>query len=62
MRFLTKSENWSLIVLFASLALAFMLSFAPVYRHLFWGVMVVMAAAVIVETGVLFTMSRRRSN
>lgn len=70
MRLFTKFENWSLVVLFASLGLAVALCFAPGHRHMFGdlsdpisaGLGVIMTAAVIVEIAVLFTMSRRRSN
>ncbi len=67
MRLLSKTENWSLIALAASLVLAFVLFFAPGHQHVFgdWhdplsaGISVMMVAAVIAELAVLFTLSGR---
>jgi hypothetical protein len=69
MRLLSKSENWSLIALAASLVLAYVLFFAPGHQHVFGdrndplsvGVSVMMVGAVIAELNVLFTLSRRRA-
>ena len=69
MRLLSKTENWSLIVLAASLVLACVLFFAPGHQHVFGdrhdplslGISVMMIGAVIAELAVLFTLSRRRT-
>jgi len=69
MRLLSKSENWSLIALAASLVLAYVLFFAPGHQHVFGdrndplsvGVSIMMVGAVIAELNVLFTLSRRRA-
>ncbi|HTH52765.1 MAG TPA: hypothetical protein VL495_02365 [Edaphobacter sp.] len=69
MRLFTKFENWSLIVLFASLAVAYALCFAP-GRSMFGDlsdplsttIEGIMIFAVLVEMVVLFTMSRRREH
>jgi len=69
MRLLPKSENWSFLALVSSLGLTYALCFAPGHRHVFGDLSdplstalgIFMAAAVIVEVAVLFTMPRRRS-
>jgi len=69
MRLLSKSENWSLIALAASLVLAYVLFFAPGHQHVFGdrndpvsvGMGVMMVGTVIVEIGVLYSLSGRRA-
>ena len=69
MRLLSKSENWSLIALAASLVLAYVLFFAPGHHHVFGdtndplsvGMGIMMVIAVAAELTVLFTLSRRRA-
>jgi len=70
MRIIRNAENWSLILLFASLALAYALCFAPGHRHVFgdmsdpisMAVEVIMILAVIAEIKVLSATQKRRSN
>jgi hypothetical protein len=69
MRLLSKSENWSLIALAVSLVLAYVLFFAPGHQHVFGdrndpvsiGMGVMMVGTVIVEIGVLYSLSGRRA-
>ena len=69
MRLLSKTENWSLIALAASLVLAYVLFFAPGHQHVFGdrndplsvGMGIMMVVAVAAELAVLFTLSRRRA-
>jgi len=69
MRLLSKTENWSLIALAASLVLAYVLFFSPGHQHVFWdrndplsvGMGIMMVIAVAAELAVLFTLSRRRA-
>jgi hypothetical protein len=69
MRLLSKTENWSLIALAASLVLAYVLFFAPGHQHVFGdrndplsvGIGIMMVIAVSAELAVLFTLSRRRA-
>lgn len=69
MRLLSKSENWSLIALAAGLVLAYVLFFAPGHQHVFGdrndpvsvGMGVMMVGTVIVEIGVLYSLSGRRA-
>ncbi len=67
MRLLSKTENWSLIAVAASLVLAYVLFFAPGHQHAFGdrsdpvsvGMGIMMVIAVAAELTVLFTLSRR---
>jgi hypothetical protein len=69
MRLLSKTENWSLIAIGASLVLAYVLFFAPGHQHVFGdrkdplsvGMGIMMVFAVAAELTVLFTLSRRRA-
>jgi len=69
MRTFSKFENWSLIALAGSLALALVLFFAPGHQHVFgdWedplsvGMGIMMMTTVIVEVAVLYSLSRRRT-
>jgi protein-S-isoprenylcysteine O-methyltransferase Ste14 len=69
MRLLSKTENWSLIAVAASLVLAYVLFFAPGHQHVFGdrndplsvGIGIMMVFAVAAELTVLFTLSRRRA-
>lgn len=69
MRLLSRSENWSLIALAVSFVLAYVLFFAPGHQHVFGdrndpvsvGMGLMMIGTVIVEIGVLYSLTGRRA-